>query len=304
MAILPGLESHFKVEIVSNGSPLEEYDDPRQGELQPGRLTKYIEAQSGATFFIQYSFLEEFPKTHHLAVQTRIDGKLVDSYMCIKARLHDPKPEVVDAAYSRIDGRDVRQGFYFSELMIADADGRAPNQENVKALSKVGEIEITFSFIKETEATEDTVLDQKHDIKMIGEVKEQDLKGKTLSHQASLGEPEVVDPQHVSDVKLLDRSPFGTFKFLYRSLARLQEEHVVPGPPPPTPPPTPLEERDIDTLTQDEMRELLKRQAERSAEAMRIKRERAEEEDEAEVVAKRQRVMDLQDEDGRIVIDD
>lgn len=52
------------------------------------------------------------------------------------------------------------------------------------------------------------------------------------------------------------RHPFAIFTFRYRSKKALQAEYIVPK----SPTPVPLEDRPIEELTPDELRELVRRQ--------------------------------------------
>jgi hypothetical protein len=75
MAILddvPGL----KVEVHVDGSALKEYDDD-DGIPQPKRVTKYIEAVTGASLKIKHHFTKPFPTNHGVTVRVRLDGQIV-----------------------------------------------------------------------------------------------------------------------------------------------------------------------------------------------------------------------------------
>lgn len=71
-----------------------------------------------------------------------------------------------------------------------------------------------------------------------------------------LGEKKKIEPISVYSGTEIDSRPIATFIFKYRSKQALQQLHIIPT----TPEPTPLEERDVETLTVEELRELVRRQ--------------------------------------------
>lgn len=74
-------------------------------------------------------------------------------------------------------------------------------------------------------------------------------------------------------------------------VASLQSLLIIPR----SPSPVPLEERDVETLTPEEMRELLRRQRERDAASQNVKRERG---------VKRERTRERSSTAGEVVDDD
>ncbi|KAK3069673.1 hypothetical protein LTR53_011790 [Teratosphaeriaceae sp. CCFEE 6253] len=84
-----------------------------------------------------------------------------------------------------------------------------------------------------------------------------------------------------------DAGPVANFVFKYRSRSALQALHVIPR----TPTPVPLEERPVDELSMEEMRELLRRQ--RASGALSIKQE---------VKRERHTAFDVDDEDAIEVV--
>lgn len=74
------------------------------------------------------------------------------------------------------------------------------------------------------------------------------------------------------------RNPFATFTFKYRSRKDLQIEGIIPR----SPSPVPLEDRNRDTLTAEEARELVKIQRQKLLDQARVKKEKREREDDEE----------------------
>lgn len=71
------------------------------------------------------------------------------------------------------------------------------------------------------------------------------------------------------------RDPFATFTFKYRSHHDLQIEGIIPR----SPSPVPLEERDPDTLTAEEARELVRIQRQQLQNRVKVKKEKREREE-------------------------
>ena len=69
--------------------------------------------------------------------------------------------------------------------------------------------------------------------------------------------------------------PFATYTFKYRSHRDLQIEGIIPR----SPSPVPLEERDPDTLTPEEARELIRIQRQQLQDRAKIKKEKREREE-------------------------
>lgn len=74
MAILKS-KYGLEVSVVSDGTPLKEFDNPKP-ESAPNKVTKYLEAESGATFRIRYS-VSNPPGTAIVATVT-MDGHHVN----------------------------------------------------------------------------------------------------------------------------------------------------------------------------------------------------------------------------------
>ncbi|KAK6433585.1 hypothetical protein LTR95_010238 [Oleoguttula sp. CCFEE 5521] len=121
------------------------------------------------------------------------------------------------------------------------------------------------------------------------EISEKALKGRAISCRAGLSDAVAVPRSTTSRPAIVVEYPFGdapiaTYRFLYRSHRDLQIEQIIER----SPTPPPLEERDVDTLTIEEARELAKRLKALQAQA-RVKPEAKGE--------KRSRVIDISDGD-------
>jgi hypothetical protein len=109
----PGL----KVEIVVNGQPLPEYDD-ETNTPDSNVVTKYVEAESGAEFSINYSFDKTFPTSHDVNVRCSLDGRQVRKPRVGRTKLLCERGQ-------KITGLRVQEGkswglkkFRFSDLVV------------------------------------------------------------------------------------------------------------------------------------------------------------------------------------------
>ncbi|KAI5256730.1 hypothetical protein E4T42_01510 [Aureobasidium subglaciale] len=119
-------------------------------------------------------------------------------------------------------------------------------------------------------------------------VHEKHLKGQAISQQAKLGDPSCIPELNTVRVRYLnDCEPFATFQFRYRSRRDLQNLCLIPR----RPSPVPLEDRPEESLSREELLELLRRQEARQEEQITIKRE-----------LKRERVDNDESDDELVVV--
>ncbi|KAF2809635.1 uncharacterized protein BDZ99DRAFT_463419 [Mytilinidion resinicola] len=278
MAILDDLLG-LKVEIVVNGQPLQEYDDEDGEEEKPKSVIKYIEATSNATFEVRVIFGLELPQEHRqysYTCRVYLDGTYQDG-MVFEKRTGLFKQATLRGRRSCKAGEYYLQTFRFSNLTIDDGDLNAVGQGVKDALNQVGEISVTFQRMHyggDVAPIEKSPFTQPSHL---GTIPEKVLKGRAISHQATLATPQTVPAfrevigEYVDTVK----SPFATFNFRYRSRDALKALHIIPR----SASPVALEDRPVEDLTPEELRELVKRQRERDAiSAHKVKREKIERE--------------------------
>ncbi|KAF2849037.1 hypothetical protein T440DRAFT_534572 [Plenodomus tracheiphilus IPT5] len=134
--------------------------------------------------------------------------------------------------------------FCFSELKIDASDPPAVTDKLMRSLKHTGELTLTVHRVKNLRVEQKQHGSRKSND--IENVPEKVLKGRTLSHQSRYS--------CTSD---------------YRITAALQSLLIIPR----TPGPVPLEDRDVDTLTAEESRELILRLREREKSAVQVKKE-------------------------------
>ncbi|KAI4914146.1 hypothetical protein J4E85_010658 [Alternaria conjuncta] len=311
MAIAKALPK-LKVEVFVKNAPLEEHVDD-DDQTSDNEVTKFIEASSGDNFEVKYCFSPGFSIRHSILVELDIDGEYA------AGSVFNPGSSVRwDNAYTFKGSRGFEDGEYylrkfcFSQLEINDdGDTRTFKDSLKKKLHRVGVISVRFYWAT-AGATYKTPVTVRQD-KNLGVVPEKALKGSALSHQASYGAREVMQAYSTIETTKIDETPFAEFTFKYRSRAALKSLLVIPR----TPSPVPLEERDVNTLTLEESRELIRLQREQRDAAPVIKRERIKRERSSTIIredreddddvtfvsAKRRRLPVTLDENGAEIID-
>lgn len=197
MAIVPGVPG-LKIEVVSNGTPLREYNDP--DDTSPGNtVTKYVEAISGATFAIRYTIDPTFQYLHDAAkLQMRLDGNKVFSRH-IRKESHREHCEVFDGCLSLENDKSYKRKFCFMEVSLGNVkygihnnipwninilvveDEDAHVEYDINTLSNMGSISVELSWRLITKSMP-TTRDSAKGLAGIRVVREKDVKGGALSH--------------------------------------------------------------------------------------------------------------------------
>ncbi|KAH7389623.1 hypothetical protein DE146DRAFT_791630 [Phaeosphaeria sp. MPI-PUGE-AT-0046c] len=258
-----------KAEVLISGVALQEYEDD-DNSISAKTVIKHIEAVSGAEFAVRYK-VDGKPK-YAIRVDLFLDGKKatgnVLQHYLFTSGSHE---NTVTGVNSNQGGKWLLSKFSFSDLRTVDSAGRVVADQLMKDLRGMGQITLEFHYIVNVRATGTTYL---REMKKsgLGEVPEKALKGKALSHQATLRSPVPADNISIVDSDYLDpkRRPFASITFKYRLRDALKALLIIPR----SPSPVPLEERDVDSLSSEEMRELLQRQRAREAAAPVVKQER------------------------------
>lgn len=97
-----------------------EYLDP-DDEQPEGIMTKYIEAESGKTFSVTWSFEQSFPyKQHDIVSRVHLDGKHADGIIFLSANIGRPGGwhAKLIGARTRKDRRWYEHKFSFANLEI------------------------------------------------------------------------------------------------------------------------------------------------------------------------------------------
>ncbi|OJD31722.1 uncharacterized protein BKCO1_4500017 [Diplodia corticola] len=258
---LPGVEAEVRV----NGERAEEYVDSSQVDTD-NTTTRYIEAISGARFTVHYTIPSAcFGQGKDVRVRVYVDGEKVDGKMLLCKKHNNLRKTVtINGASSFQDGKSTISPMIFSDIDIDKQETATLSEEMQKHLRSVGTICVRLhrGLAKTQDRRNRTIT-----MDGIGKVSEKDLKGKPLSHQVKLQAPykrkaKMYTQTFIAGSK--EDDPFAKFTFRYRSRAALQAECIIPR----TPSLKPLEERPLEELDPDELREL-----ERDAAASAVKNE-------------------------------
>ncbi|KAK4496758.1 hypothetical protein PRZ48_012741 [Zasmidium cellare] len=254
MAVLDGLPG-VEVTVQVDGIALKEYEDPDEEELAKTHVC-YVESKSEKHFSISVKVKDDFKyKGDSISVLTTADG--------------------TDAAYDLYDSDDrdneilgftagrTTTKFRFNDLETV-SDGHMTTHEAAKVRS-LGELKVQVHHTRQVRI--EPGLGQ-YDHVETGIISEKALKGDSIARKrTSKAIVTYPDGQH---------NPVATFVFRYRSMQALKSMLIIPR----TPTPPPLEERDFDTLTREELKELHRRAKEAKEQEdtkRKIKRERKDE---------------------------
>ncbi|PSN68691.1 hypothetical protein BS50DRAFT_632589 [Corynespora cassiicola Philippines] len=258
----------IQVDIYVNNQALQQYNDDKQEEA-PDSVTKYVEATSGANFEVRCTFADRFHNRHDLSVKLYVDGKFIDGHTFFRRDIELGKVCTFDGMRESIGKKFFLRKMRFSELHIDDGSAQTIDDRLKRRLENIGAITIKFFWVVISSVFSSKT--SRAVTEPIGSMPEKALKGKTLSHQASLAERETGKSfSMVHTSRLYDNKPAATYNLKYRSKDALKSLMIIPR----TPSPVPFEQRDLDGLSFDEMREIIRRQRERNDAGKSIKNER------------------------------
>ncbi|KAF2160292.1 hypothetical protein M409DRAFT_29147 [Zasmidium cellare ATCC 36951] len=261
----PGIE----VTVEVDGVALKEYED--KDEAEPAKtVTRYIEAAHGKNFTVTVKMSKGFRlRNNALSFQVYADGNLA-------SRKVFNQNDATSGRTLRVEGfHDLQHitKFRFDELHTV-SDDRSIRQEASK-LASLGTLKIKMHHSTITGSTPAEARVRKQPATM-GTVSEKALKGKALTHSVGFGDvvarraKNMTNTQRVGDIV--------TFVYRYHSLESLKALLIIPRDP--SPQPLPLEERDFDSLSRENLMELHRRAREARGQEdtkPKIKRERADE---------------------------
>ncbi|KAF2430696.1 hypothetical protein EJ08DRAFT_697174 [Tothia fuscella] len=255
MAVLSGVTG-LSVTVRVDSNALKEYPVPEDDSNgTEKKITKYIEAQAGAHFSIQAKINRCYNHQYcGKGIYIQIDGQDVDNVIYTKTEVKSfvAIPPGIRGMVCISDGMPVGSGttwtkrkFKFSELT---QDERPASSLDKSIKDKLGDLgSITVSFCRLVVTGDRPGSTQKHSLANCESI-------------LDFGAAETTPANRLLGTAKIDQrdSPLATFVFKYRSLADLKAEGIIPR----SPSPIPLEDRPIDELNPEEMRELLKRQSE------------------------------------------
>ncbi|KAF2100646.1 hypothetical protein NA57DRAFT_54724 [Rhizodiscina lignyota] len=248
-----------RVDIMSGGRILKEYNIDDDEAEQPNTITKYIESKSGERFQIHLNISRWFPYAQYaIAVHIYIDGEEVDSILWSEDDLTSGKDIIQNGAHRYEKGEWVLRKYLFSKLEIDDGDVRKITEREKVKIQSLGVISVRFWRVKKVKKVMPGI--PSGYLNDVGVVPEKALKGSAISHRATFEEKMPTNPCTVWNSQQIDpwEKPFATFNFRFRSLAALKDLHIIPR----SPSPEPFEVRmkkNPESLTREELLEFARR---------------------------------------------
>ncbi|KAK6429184.1 hypothetical protein LTR95_014669 [Oleoguttula sp. CCFEE 5521] len=253
--ILPGANVVVRVD----GRKLKEYDVERSEDDAPNATVRYIEARTGAYFSIDLALGCYFPyKEDHLSFSVTVDGKHVRAIILAVDRHRSSS--IKGLVNSTAAGSTIRR-LTFAELIKKQTADHAirPTAEN--ALGSLGEIKVKLTRCRKISTGPDRK-ERTFVSPASAGVPEKALKGRakvagiTNMSPSSTHMVETRPPSTYFGIAhaVSVTSPVGTDVRLH-SADDLQSEGILER----SPTPVPLEDREPDTLTLEEGRELARR---------------------------------------------
>ncbi|KAI4696340.1 uncharacterized protein J4E88_000515 [Alternaria novae-zelandiae] len=224
----PGLT----VEIYVDGKPLEEYEDSEEEDV-PKTTTRYVECRSGAEFAIHTNFKAPFtPMDTDLCV--RLDGVIMSKFIVLKTEMFMRPYDQSNTRWND-NGTWRASNFLFSDLSVVEEKSATTFRETLEALSSVGTISVKLtpilSYRKRIHPK-----GKKTELREVGEVSEESVKGDVRSHMIRLAPAHVIEPA-TKYISKKAKEPLVAFQFKYRSSAALKALGMIPRSP--SPPPAP-----------------------------------------------------------------
>ncbi|KAI6800849.1 hypothetical protein KC363_g3908 [Hortaea werneckii] len=270
MAIHPNVPG-LTVSIDVAGQDLPEYDGGEAQEASSTTVVKYIEAISGAEFAIAYRFDANVFAFADNAIVAFIscDGDGTSRQFFKPNTMFSVQRGLFRYRIDRgMNGDLVHRAMMFSDLTTSEAE---VNKDLLSKLKGLGTIVVKWYKGQVVPVNKRSAVPYPFVGASLtdGRVPEKNLKGQAITHQTAYGRDILRLKEPSYDIQPIGE-PFVTFEFRYRSRAALQSMDILPR----SPSPIPLEDRNIEDLNSEEMRELLRRQQrQRESSEVAIKRE-------------------------------
>ncbi|KAK5710576.1 hypothetical protein LTR15_012905 [Elasticomyces elasticus] len=253
--LLPGIA--FSVTV--NGQALEEYEDHDQ-EPEDRKVIRYVEACSGQTFEIRTTAQKGFKTSGGcLAMDIYIDGsdEPVDRPLIRNVRSKSDKYTHVSLGCQK--SMNEARLYCFAPLKTAE-DGPTfmGDPTKVKDLgSIVIKLQLRHALQTLQPSDEDVASRFEKKAQGVGALSEKSVKGHAFSHTVSLGDAVATGTTNLFRTTAVGGvpDPYAIIEFRYRSLESLKAMLIIPR----TPSPPPLEDRDFDSLSREELQQLHQR---------------------------------------------
>ncbi|KAK3706739.1 hypothetical protein LTR37_012584 [Vermiconidia calcicola] len=246
MAIIDDLPG-VRVEIMVDGNVLKEYED-HDLEEDERTITRYVEAVSGQVFAVAVTLPPDCQfKGDFIVFRIHTDGKRVDAWCCHESSTRS-RYVMSDGRMKPDEDTKVKELGTLEVQVLHRLKGPKYRSAPRHAPTSSGE------FVSE-KAFEDQAIS--HSIGYVGAAPSETSAAMTTvwrrKNSRVPGEPK----------------PAATFKFCYRSNAALREMLIIPR----TPTPPPLEELDVEAMSQDQLKEMQRQLQGVQTSMIKVKRE-------------------------------
>ncbi|KAL5425427.1 hypothetical protein PMIN04_002607 [Paraphaeosphaeria minitans] len=223
MAVIQGLPG-VQVEVVVDGNPLKEYDDP-DSPGAPDAATTYIEAKSGKNFEINAILDKHLPTGHDVSARVSVDGLRVRRRYIARHKIESSFILTTKGAMDRIGRFSKLSLFRFSDVETFEG----PSTASEDAYENLGQIEVQLHF-SENATRYRNKPDRERSFGFSQAAISAKRAGKeSLSHRTSLDEPKQNQTKRFYwKSESVGEKAFATFIFKYRSLQSLRSLQAIP----------------------------------------------------------------------------
>ncbi|OAG07222.1 uncharacterized protein CC84DRAFT_1258387 [Paraphaeosphaeria sporulosa] len=220
----PGVQ----VQVVVDGNPLEEYDDPDSSRA-PDAVTVYIEPISGKNFEIRTILDKHLPTGHDVSVLVSVDSVHVTGKHIPRHKIESSRISTVKGIIDIIGGAAIQSSFRFSDVQTFEGAASARKD----AYKVLGQIEVQLHFSKNARKFWNRLDRIRSSGISQAAISAKHAGRESLSHRTSLDEPTKTKCSYWKTERV-DEKAFSTFIFRYRSVQSLRSLQVISRSPPPT----------------------------------------------------------------------
>lgn len=263
----------YTFSVLVNGQALREYEPPADEGYEPSEKSRvvYIEAVEGAKFEIQTKVRGHLAApTKQVEVRVYIDNEGIIAHNISKSKCSSLTGiTFIDRNVVHLLGQTwVEQDFQFSNLETTEGMPKSDSW-NKEAAQRIGTIRLMVYNVTGTTSTEQAT--KSSELTRKTKIPEKALKGQPIDMATEFGEARPTTQRRVRNASKAVGSPIVDCIFKYRSRKALQMLEMIPA----TPEPVALSERDPNTLSLAEARELLAQMRQQGGGMGVVKKERS-----------------------------
>ncbi|KAI4257533.1 MAG: hypothetical protein L6R42_005588 [Xanthoria sp. 1 TBL-2021] len=259
----------LRVAISVDKQQRSDYHDEDTTDQNAKFISRYVECKSGASFSVEILIQKTMKfKSDAIIVYVDIDGRKADSIIISQLEVSSTGGGVyfkrISGATRKIANHWEFRPFMFGEIKhVEQLSGPVAIQHDRKTLGSIA-VKVHQITRKDAVPAKESSWDEAKNPSHAITLSEHQLKGSSATHAANYGMKQHAAACEYVDVDFVDGrdSPFAHFQFKYRSKKALQSILLIPRTPSPPPPPRPipLEERPVESLSVEELQQLVRRQ--------------------------------------------